>query len=368
MRKVIIFILLAFLLVLCAAPAYAQPALPHAFYGNVTVNGAPAADGTQVSATVDSGNIVATQNPVTTVDGSYGIGSPRLLVQGDIPNGATITFYVGSVEAEGQTATFEAGGGPTRRDLSITIAVPVAGGGAGPPDTTPPVISGISHCYEGVTETTADICWMTDEGSTSQVEYWASPSILSPLDESYVIEHHVRLTGLTPGTIYYYKTMSRDRAGNLAVSDVFTFTTLGKPPAAAFTSSDLSISPGEVDIGEIVTISVLVTNTGNLAGSYEVTLKIDDIVIASEEVTLAGGASQEVTFTTSKDIAGSYSVDINGLTGSFTVREKPAPPAPPPPEVPPVKPPIKWPLIGGIIGLVIAVGLLVFFLVRRRAY
>lgn len=107
---------------------------------------------------------------------------------------------------------------------------PPSGGGGFAPDTTPPTISGIRHCEEGVTETTADICWTTNEASTSQVEYWNSPSMLSPLDEAYVLEHHIQLADLTPGTTYYYKTMSKDRAGNLAVSDEYTFTTLEEEP------------------------------------------------------------------------------------------------------------------------------------------
>jgi hypothetical protein len=137
MRKITIFIVLAFMLVFCAAPAYAVPALPHAFYGSVSINDAAAPDGTQVSATVDNGTVLPTQNPVTTVAGSYGVNSPRLLVQGDITPGSTITFYVKGVEVEGMTATFEVGGGPTRVDLTVDIAEPPppppapAGGGVG---------------------------------------------------------------------------------------------------------------------------------------------------------------------------------------------------------------------------------------------
>ena len=237
------------------------------------------------------------------------------------------------------------------------------GGGFGAPDTTPPRISDVSIC--GLTETTADICWKTKEKSTSQVEYWTSPTLLSPLDETYVIEHRVHLIDLTPGTTYHYKAMSSDKAGNLEVSAVYTFTTLGKPPAAAFVTSELSISPTECYCGEMVTICVLLTNTGNLAGSYEATLKIDDAVVASKEVTLAAGASEQVTVTTAKDMAGIYSVAVNGLSGSFTVTEMPsAPPEEAPPEV---KPPINWPLIGGIIAGVVCVGLVAFFLIRRKA-
>lgn len=57
-------------------------------------------------------------------------------------------------------------------------------------------------------------------------------------------------------------------------------------------------------------------------------------------------------------MAGTYSVDVDGLTGSFTVKEKPV--------VPVVPKPVNWPLIGGIIAAVVIAGLVVFFLVRRR--
>ncbi|GAI64576.1 unnamed protein product, partial [marine sediment metagenome] len=59
-----------------------------------------------------------------------------------------------------------------------------------------------------------------------------------------------------------------------------------------------------------------------------------------------------------REEAGDYTVDVDGLSGSFTVLLV-------------VKPPgVNWPLIGGIIGgVVVVVGLLYYFLVfRRRAY
>ncbi|MCK4242050.1 MAG: fibronectin type III domain-containing protein [Dehalococcoidia bacterium] len=102
------------------------------------------------------------------------------------------------------------------------------GGGGEPRDTTPPVISGESA--SDVTDTSATISWITDEPSTSQVEYW--PGSLSALDKTLVTSHSVTLTNLAPGTTYYYKTMSADDAGNLAVSDEYTFTTLAAPAPA----------------------------------------------------------------------------------------------------------------------------------------
>ena len=140
------------------------------------------------------------------------------------------------------------------------------------------------------------------------------------------------------------------------------------PPVipAAFTVSDLTISPSEVYISERVSIRVIVANIGGESGSYKVILKINGVVEATREVTINAGFSKEVTFSTTRDIAGTYLVEVDGLTGSFTVKEKSVIPVIPP-EIPPVVPkPINWPLIGGIIGGIIAVGLLVYFLVVRR--
>jgi len=44
-------------------------------------------------------------------------------------------------------------------------------------------------------------------------------------------------------------------------------------------------------------------------------------VVDTASITLAAGTSQEVTFTTSRDTAGSYTADINGQTGTFVVKE-----------------------------------------------
>jgi len=153
---------------------------------------------------------------------------------------------------------------------------------------------------------------------------------------------------------------------------------------AAFNISSLNISPPEVGIGEEITIIVSIANTGGEAGSYQVTLKINGVPEASKHVTVDEGSSQEVSFATSKDTVGNYSVDVNGLTGSFKVGEEAissmppedeegAAPSPTPSSPPPVPPapqakPINWPMLWGVIGGVIVVGILIFLVARRRPY
>jgi len=141
------------------------------------------------------------------------------------------------------------------------------------------------------------------------------------------------------------------------------------PEPAAFTFDSLDISPTEVDAGEEVTFTVTISNTGGESGSCEVTLKINSEVETTEEVDIAAGSSQQVSFTTSKDIAGTYMIDVSGLTDSFVVKEAPAP-APPPSSSSPSSPDKsgnQW-FIGGIIAAIataIAVPLIIRW--RRRA-
>jgi len=106
------------------------------------------------------------------------------------------------------------------------------------------------------------------------------------------------------------------------------------PAPAAFTPSSLSISPVEVNIGDEVTISLFVVNTGGKSGSYEVTLKIDGVVAAVISTPPTSSTPPSADETSS----------------------------------PPPTKEINWPVLWGVIGGVVVVGLFIFFLVRRKAY
>ena len=170
-----------------------------------------------------------------------------------------------------------------------------------------------------------------------------------------------------------------------SVSHFTTFAIIGTitPPApAALSISSLSIHPTQVQPKETVTITVSVANTGGTEESYTVVLKVNGLKETERSVTVASGSSQSVTFSLTKEEPGSYSVAVDELSGSFTVAvpapppgeeegTSPSEPTPEPPVLPPSPPAptsINWPVLGGIIAGVVVVGLLIFFLVRRRAY
>jgi len=192
------------------------------------------------------------------------------------------------------------------------------GGGGGGPDTSPPRFSDIA--VSDISKTSATISWATHEKGDSQVEYWASPHQFSPLDETLVRSHIVQLTDLMPATTYHYRVISRDAAGNLAVSDEYQFVTLGRPAEMGVNS--LNIIPAEVRVGEEVAISVSVINNGDAAAIYQLVLKIDESVAETREISLDGGTAKEVTFHMTMTTTGVRSIDVNGLTGEIIVEAK----------------------------------------------
>ena len=97
-----------------------------------------------------------------------------------------------------------------------------------------------------------------------------------------------------------------------------TFTVIALIPAH-FSVSNLIIAPDRVKQGDSITVSGVATNTGEVAGTYSVVLKINGVAESIEEVSLGPGASQRVAFTVTKDTPGFYQVNLEGLTGRFVV-------------------------------------------------
>jgi len=95
------------------------------------------------------------------------------------------------------------------------------------------------------------------------------------------------------------------------------------PPSsiAAFSVSDLTVSPETIAAGEQVVVSVRVVNGGTGEGSKTVVLKVNDQDEAQKDVTLTAGKSLLVSFNVSKVAPGQYRVSVDGQAAGFTVVE-----------------------------------------------
>ncbi|MCJ7762356.1 hypothetical protein MUP38_02735 [Candidatus Bathyarchaeota archaeon] len=98
----------------------------------------------------------------------------------------------------------------------------------------------------------------------------------------------------------------------------------GETNEAEFTVTDHTINPHEAEIGENITISANVTNTGEIEGSYMLNLTINDVLKENQTILLPSGTSKIVELTASETAEGNYTVKIDDLSGSFKIK----PPAP----------------------------------------
>ena len=151
-----------------------------------------------------------------------------------------------------------------------------------------------------------------------------------------------------------YVLNSANSTGNSSTGAAGTSTTtpIVMPHAASFKASSLVVNPTTVKHGATVNISVQITNSGDVTGTDSVVLKINNQAADTKEVTLAGGESKVVTFTTSRNLAGNYLVEIGGINGNFSVAKN-------------LIPPWFWPVVSGalILGLILGLGIITW---RRK--
>ena len=120
-----------FVLVFLAATAFATPGIPHQFYGNATINGTTAPNGTTIIAKVNNQTYTTTTN-----NGTYGFSPDIFFVNDpDFTNeGEQIVFTVNGVNAS--TFNFE-NGGYTNLNLAITQENPPGPGPQPEPEPSP---------------------------------------------------------------------------------------------------------------------------------------------------------------------------------------------------------------------------------------
>lgn len=126
---------------------------------------------------------------------------------------------------------------------------------------------------------------------------------------------------------------------------------------AEFAFSNLKITPGEEispDEELIITISVDMTNIGEESGNYTVKLKLDREVLDTEEVTLEGDASAVISFELTRG-EGTYEVEVEDLTGSFTIDLA---------EEPPVS--ISPGYVAGMVIVVTSAGAVIYYLWKSK--
>ena len=92
---------------------------------------------------------------------------------------------------------------------------------------------------------------------------------------------------------------------------------------AKFVFGNLTITPSRVEVNRPVMVKVYVANVGGEEGVCLISLVINGVVEENRTISLGGGNSTTVTFTVARGSAGTYTVKVGDLTGTFEVFELP---------------------------------------------
>jgi len=239
-----------------------------------------------------------------TASGNYtqtiNVGNVTTYIAANLTDGLTYYFAVTASDTLGNESGYS-------NEVSKTT---------GTVDTTPPVISGVYT--SAISSNSATINWTTNETSDTQVEYGTTISYgnSTTLNTSLVTTHSQTISSLSPSILYHYRVKSRDVAGNLSVSQNYTFTT----SAIADTTPPVI---SNIQVKNITSSSAAITWTTNEASttqveygvttSYGNLTSLDSSLLTIHSVTIIGLSS----FTTydfrvrSRDAAGNEAVSGN---------------------------------------------------------
>jgi hypothetical protein len=176
-------------------------------------------------------------------------------------------------------------------------------------DTAAPVITlgsdgTCTTASSSITDLSATIVWITDENSTSQVEYGTDSNLAgstlfpsSPSDS--VTAHTVNLSGLTAATTYYFRVRSKDALNNEGISPAVS-------PYCSFTTTAAVLRP-------MKTIEYYINqNTSQLTSPYaSPTVTWPFIAYISETSPVIKSAFIEVSGVSSGDVDHDITIQVN---------------------------------------------------------
>jgi oligopeptide transport system substrate-binding protein len=90
-----------------------------------------------------------------------------------------------------------------------------------------------------------------------------------------------------------------------------------------FSINSINMTSEKIAVGQNATIEANVTNSGKAEGAYSISLKVNNALTETKYLTIGAGQNTKVSFTFYPPLAGSYFIDVNGLTGNL-VAVKPA--------------------------------------------
>jgi hypothetical protein len=156
------------------------------------------------------------------------------------------------------------------------------------------------------TTSSSQVDWTTNVPADSAVDYGTSTVYGSstPVDSAMVTSHQVVLSGLAPGTVYYYQVRSTDSKSNNVHSGGHSFKTSGGSPSITTQPTSQTVTAGQ-------TASFSVAATGTAPLNYQWNRN-------GTGISGATSSSYSTPATTSSDNGEQFTVVVSNTAGTVT--------------------------------------------------
>ena len=175
-----------------------------------------------------------------------------------------------------------------------------------------------------ITTKKATITWTTSRSSDSKVQYGTtsgSYNTVEPSNSSQVSSHSIQLTGLNPGTTYYYKAKWTDEDGNTGTSDEKSFSTASAPTAKDVSAKNIGLSSAIIQFtsNNASKVKIYYGTTTSFGGSKEISTSTSETTYTAELTSLLDGTKYYYKINTFD----SESSEYEGTILDFTTLPRP---------------------------------------------
>ncbi|MCB9801091.1 MAG: fibronectin type III domain-containing protein [Pseudomonadales bacterium] len=175
-----------------------------------------------------------------------------------------------------------------------------------------------------ITTKKATITWSTSRTSDSKVQYGTSSGSygdVEPSNSSQVSSHSIQLTGLNPGTTYYYKAKWTDEDGNTGTSEEKSFTTAPAPSVKEVEAKSIGLSSAIIEFTskDASRVKIYYGTSTNFGGVKEISTSTSETTYTAQLTDLLDGTKYYYKINTFD----SENEEYAGDTYSFTTLPRP---------------------------------------------
>lgn len=158
--------------------------------------------------------------------------------------------------------------------------------------TAPSLESGPT--VSSITTKRATITWSTSRTCDSKVQYGTSSGSygdVEPSNSAQVTSHSIQLTGLNPGTTYYYKAKWTDEDGNTGTSAEKSFTTASAPTVKDVSAKNIDLTSATIQFTskDASKVKIYYGKTTSFGGLKELSISTSETTYTTELTGLDDG-------------------------------------------------------------------------------